>query len=178
MVKKLVKYGNSNALIFDRAILELLNISEGSKVKLRTDGKSLIITPIEAIENQALSMTGYEMARDIVDSRLKKANKDIETDPVKKQQSDQWKPGTDNFIKLTEAFKKIMSKYSDDINKFSTEAFKQDVEKLSDKHNGDRSSDGFMKEFNALRIKHAPNIINFDREMKEAKKALEMPDYL
>lgn len=45
MLKKLVKYGNSNALIFDKAILELLNIEENSVVKIKTDGKSLIITP-------------------------------------------------------------------------------------------------------------------------------------
>ncbi|MFA6066155.1 MAG: AbrB/MazE/SpoVT family DNA-binding domain-containing protein [Candidatus Babeliaceae bacterium] len=45
MLKKLVKYGNSNALVFDKAILELLNISEGSVLKIRTDGVSLILTP-------------------------------------------------------------------------------------------------------------------------------------
>lgn len=45
MLKKLVKYGNSNALVLDKAILELLNISEGSIVKIKTDGHSLIITP-------------------------------------------------------------------------------------------------------------------------------------
>lgn len=37
MLKKLVKYGNSNALILDRAILELLNINEGAVLKLHTD---------------------------------------------------------------------------------------------------------------------------------------------
>lgn len=45
MIKKLVKYGNSQAIILDKSILELLNIQEGSLLKLRTDGTSLIITP-------------------------------------------------------------------------------------------------------------------------------------
>ncbi len=45
MLKKLVKYGNSNALVLDKALLELLDIEEGSIVKLKTDGTSLIITP-------------------------------------------------------------------------------------------------------------------------------------
>src|SRR4029077_1240225 len=45
MLKKLVKYGNSTALVLDRAILELLNMKEGALVKLKTDGTSLIITP-------------------------------------------------------------------------------------------------------------------------------------
>lgn len=45
MLKKLVKYGNSNALIIDKAILDLLEIEEGATIKIKTDGKSLIITP-------------------------------------------------------------------------------------------------------------------------------------
>ena len=45
MLKKLVKYGNSNALVLDKALLELLNITEGSVVKIKTDGTSLIVTP-------------------------------------------------------------------------------------------------------------------------------------
>jgi len=57
MLKKLVKYGNSNALIFDKAILELLNIKEGSLVKIRTDGISLIITPHEPAPTEQLSPT-------------------------------------------------------------------------------------------------------------------------
>jgi antitoxin component of MazEF toxin-antitoxin module len=57
MLKKLVKYGNSNALIFDKAILELLNIEEGSVVKIKTDGKSIIITPHEKIESEKVSET-------------------------------------------------------------------------------------------------------------------------
>lgn len=51
MLKKIVKYGNSNALVLDKAILELLNISEGSIVKLKTDGQSLIITPTQSENN-------------------------------------------------------------------------------------------------------------------------------
>ena len=47
MLKKLVRYGNSNALVLDKAILELLNIAEGSVVKISTDGKSIILTPYQ-----------------------------------------------------------------------------------------------------------------------------------
>jgi antitoxin component of MazEF toxin-antitoxin module len=45
MLKKLVKYGNSNALVLDKAIMELVGIEEGSVVKIKTDGTSLILTP-------------------------------------------------------------------------------------------------------------------------------------
>ena len=54
MLKKLVKYGNSKALVLDRAILELLNIKEGGLLKLKTDGKSLTITPVQSVEAEDL----------------------------------------------------------------------------------------------------------------------------
>ena len=57
MLKKLVKYGNSNALILDKAILELLDIEEGSMVKIKTDGKSIIITPHVKAESEKISET-------------------------------------------------------------------------------------------------------------------------
>lgn len=50
MKKKLSRYGNSLALIIDKAILELLHITEDTVLHLKTDGKELIITP-EANEN-------------------------------------------------------------------------------------------------------------------------------
>lgn len=46
MYKKLVRHGNSSALILDKPILELLNITENTILKLTTDGTSLIITPM------------------------------------------------------------------------------------------------------------------------------------
>ena len=57
MLKKLVKYGNSNALILDKAILELLNIEEGSIIKLKTDGRSIIITPHTKATSEKVSET-------------------------------------------------------------------------------------------------------------------------
>lgn len=57
MLKKIVKYGNSNALVLDKAILELLNISEGSIVKIKTDGISLIITPQSEVAHQQVTET-------------------------------------------------------------------------------------------------------------------------
>ncbi|MBI5274161.1 MAG: AbrB/MazE/SpoVT family DNA-binding domain-containing protein [Chlamydiales bacterium] len=57
MLKKIVKYGNSSALVLDKAILELLNMGEGSVVKIKTDGVSLIITPQHALVQEAISPT-------------------------------------------------------------------------------------------------------------------------
>ena len=46
MVKNLVKHGNSNALVLDRASLELINIDPSQPVEISTDGRSLIISPV------------------------------------------------------------------------------------------------------------------------------------
>ncbi|MGE5398541.1 MAG: hypothetical protein ACM3MK_13535 [Chitinophagales bacterium] len=46
MVKTLTAHGNSAALIIDKAILELLGITMTTPLKLSTDGKSLIISPL------------------------------------------------------------------------------------------------------------------------------------
>ena len=46
MIKNLVRHGNSYALVIDRPILELLNISPETPLEVSTsDGKSLTLTP-------------------------------------------------------------------------------------------------------------------------------------
>jgi len=46
MVKQIRKVGNSNALLLDKAILELLGLDEGGEVQLTVDNGSLIVTPV------------------------------------------------------------------------------------------------------------------------------------
>jgi antitoxin component of MazEF toxin-antitoxin module len=47
MVKTLVKHGNSYALVIDKPILELLNISPDTPLEVSTtDGKTLTIKPV------------------------------------------------------------------------------------------------------------------------------------
>jgi antitoxin component of MazEF toxin-antitoxin module len=46
MIKKLIKHGNSSALILDKSLLEVLNIASETPLKIQTDGTSIIITPV------------------------------------------------------------------------------------------------------------------------------------
>jgi antitoxin component of MazEF toxin-antitoxin module len=46
MVKRLTQHGNSAALVIDKAVLELLHITMRTPLKLSTDGKSLMISPL------------------------------------------------------------------------------------------------------------------------------------
>ena len=45
MVKRLIKHGNSAALVIDRPIMEILNITNETTFEISTDGKNLILSP-------------------------------------------------------------------------------------------------------------------------------------
>ncbi len=46
MKKTLIKHGNSLALVIDKPILEVLQISADTPLELTTDGDSLLISPV------------------------------------------------------------------------------------------------------------------------------------
>ena len=45
MVKKLIKHGNSSALVIDKPIMEMLNITNETTFEVSTDGRNLILSP-------------------------------------------------------------------------------------------------------------------------------------
>lgn len=45
MTKKLIRHGNSLALVIDKPILELLNVSGDTPFEVTTDGRNLILSP-------------------------------------------------------------------------------------------------------------------------------------
>jgi antitoxin component of MazEF toxin-antitoxin module len=46
MIKRLQKVGNSNALILDLPIMEMVGLEEGKEVQLTVSNGSIIITPV------------------------------------------------------------------------------------------------------------------------------------
>ena len=64
MVKKLIQHGNSTALVIDKPIMEILNITNETFFELSTDGRNLILSP----------QVEYNQERDIIQS-LEKINK-------------------------------------------------------------------------------------------------------
>jgi antitoxin MazE len=48
MQKRLVRHGNSRAIVIDKAILDLLGIDDGTDLRITTNGTSLTITPASA----------------------------------------------------------------------------------------------------------------------------------
>jgi antitoxin MazE len=46
MKKRLVRHGNSRALVIDKAILEVLNLADDDEVQISINDDQLIITPV------------------------------------------------------------------------------------------------------------------------------------
>ena len=46
MIKKMVRHGNSAAIIIDKPVMELLDFDIDTPLEISTDGKNLIISPI------------------------------------------------------------------------------------------------------------------------------------
>ncbi len=46
MIKKLTTHGNSSALIIEKAVLDLLNITQDTPLEIVTDGHNIVISPV------------------------------------------------------------------------------------------------------------------------------------
>lgn len=46
MVKTLTKHGNSYALVIDKPVMELLNITPETPLEITTDGQTLVLSPV------------------------------------------------------------------------------------------------------------------------------------
>jgi len=47
MIKRISRVGNSSALIFDRALMELVGLQEGGEVQITVQYGSIVITPAQ-----------------------------------------------------------------------------------------------------------------------------------
>ena len=72
MIKQLRKGGNSNALILDKPILELLGLEEDGRVQLTIEGGALIVTPANP---RAVDSAVFEKSLDYIIKKRKDALK-------------------------------------------------------------------------------------------------------
>lgn len=54
MVKTLIRHGDSYALIIDEAIMELLQIHPETKLEISTDGKCLVVRPVDSTRDEKI----------------------------------------------------------------------------------------------------------------------------
>ena len=52
MVKTLTKHGNSYALVIEKPIMDLLHIQPDTQLEISTDGKSLVIRPVDTVRQE------------------------------------------------------------------------------------------------------------------------------
>ena len=57
MIKKLVRHGNSAALILDKPILDLLNVTMDTPLEISTDGKCIVVSPAESDSDQEVRVS-------------------------------------------------------------------------------------------------------------------------
>ena len=70
MIKQLRKVGNSNALLLDKAVMELLGLEENGHVQLTVVDGSLLVTPVNP---HPVSRERFEAALD----RVVKERRDV-----------------------------------------------------------------------------------------------------
>jgi antitoxin MazE len=75
MIKKLVTHGNSAALIIDKPILDLLKVDMNTPLEVSTDGKNLIISPVESGKREKRFKTALEKINKIHGKTLRKLAK-------------------------------------------------------------------------------------------------------
>ncbi len=195
MLKKLIKYGNSHAVVLDRTILALLNIDEGGVVKFRVEGDALIIKAqsvseptdaamlaIEDFHERARMMAGEtDPVLPLLDVQLKKCatqSKQIKANPKANKQANDWVPGSSNYKLLEEAYKSLINKYKKDTEVFMTSEWKDRLEALNERFKGDLESEAYLNEFQELRHKICPAMKLMDEEMLKINKQLGVPDLI
>lgn len=75
MKKTLTKHGNSLALIIDKPILELLNISSDTPLELSTNGVELIIRPVN--KSKGTRKKKFDSALEETNQKYKKTLKKL-----------------------------------------------------------------------------------------------------
>ena len=72
MIKKLVSHGNSAALIIDKPIMELLKVNMKTPFEVTTDGRNLIISPVESSKREKRFRAALEQVNKAHGKTLKK----------------------------------------------------------------------------------------------------------
>lgn len=75
MTKTLTSIGNSLGLIIDRPILDLLKIDKDTPLEIRTDGKALIVEPVQSTKRKSRVRTATERMMNAHDKTLRRLAK-------------------------------------------------------------------------------------------------------
>lgn len=170
MLKKLAKYGNSTTLVIDKAILELLNMHESSVVKLHTDGKSLIITPVqpEQIQDKKVSYEDQEAVLQAIASFKESAMKNTASVEI---------PYSSKDIMATQ--KEMSDLFSGDaMRHFVTDSpnnleFQAELAKVAEQYDPVKNNYDYMQAYKTVRNKFYPEMAKLDQSVTTIYKKLD-----
>ena len=191
MLKKITKFGNSNALVLDRTIMALLNLEESSYVKLRVEGEKLIVSlPEHAVSADEKVQASIDRVRDSYTQAIddssdelqiknlkslagnlevenKKWQKKIKNDPKMKVQQDEWYEDSNNEATLESEFLKTHAKYTNLMKQVCSNSELQKVlASLLEKHKDNLSSKEHLDEQQKLYGKFIPDFKKYQDELK------------
>lgn len=181
MLKKLSKYGNSTTLVIDKAILELLNMNESSIVKLKTDGKSLIISPVENKNVEENIKNVLFEPSEAIALAIKYQNNLYEEevanldDKAKKEANAMKEELTNINLKLF-LDNNGKSSYLDNFKEITnSKEYLEGIEFITNKFNPITQNNEYMKEYNKLVYKLSPKLLDpeFKKETLEIGKKYE-----
>lgn len=72
MTKRLIRHGNSAALVLDRALLDLLKVQMDTPLEITTDGRNIIVSPQNEENAEASLVEALERINNKHGSVLKK----------------------------------------------------------------------------------------------------------
>ena len=144
MLKKIVKYGNSSALVLDRALLELLNMAEGSIVKIKTDGISLIITPQTALAQETISPTTT-----VEDTLIAATRKALEQSLGDSEKADAYQAA---LKKLCDRYATIMK------NKLNAPEIRQAIAAVQKRFANDETNPEYGKQIKSVHQQYVPEL--------------------
>lgn len=160
MLKKLVKYGNSTSLVIDKAILEILGMDDSSMVKLQTDGKSLIITPVKGDPKAAKLSYGVDEAMDLARMASYESFQNQHCN-ISKDQKQLIEKGTAD----------ITAKYAKEIESFLkirvTPDFRSEIANITEKYDPVSQAKEYGLEFNKIKYRFCPALEKMDQEIAQ-----------
>ena len=173
MIKKLVKYGNSSAIVLEKPLLELLGIKEGSFFKvITTDGKSLTLTPINDENTSSLAPADAlaVAARNVVEQQHQERDQqDVSTFEQSKAFQDQVEMGKPFMAEL---FKKHAATMSFFQKTLADTDYQHEMQQLAMQYDPATQSEKFITESLTIRYKYCPEIKTFDDEMQALQSTL------
>jgi antitoxin component of MazEF toxin-antitoxin module len=168
MLKKLIKYGNSNALVLDKALLEILNIKEGGIVKISTNGKSLIISPSENDTNPTLYWDAQSAFMTAVQQNHEKHLKTF--DIKNPDHAERFKKGmplfSDLFVRYPDIHQKLHQLQQN-------EDYNNALADLAQKYDPLKENTLYLQEMVKLQDQFSPEIKQFHEEMRAIGQKIE-----